>query len=110
MKQRNKKAKKPSRRRTLQQILQLLKDFDQQSLSTSHFCKLHHIHPSNFYHWKKRYGGKQAPRSAPKGFLALELTASAAPAGVHTPALFAEVNGIRLYQPVSPQYLKTLLS
>jgi Transposase len=105
----NYKKKRSTVRRSRQQILQLLKEFDSKGLTITQFCELHHIQKSNFYKWQKRYGSKQTQNSAPKGFLAVELTSPAAAPCPTAPALFAEVNGIRLYQPVSALYLKTLL-
>lgn len=106
----NQKGKRATTRRSREQIIQLLKEFESKGLTIGQFCKLHHIQRSSFYQWQKRYGGKPTENNTPKGFLAVELTPPATAPGPTTPSLFAEVNGIRLYQPVSAQYLKILCS
>ena len=106
----NHKKKRSTARRSRQQILKLLKEFESKDLTITQFCELHHIQKSNFYKWQKRYGGEQTENSTPKGFLAVELTSPVPAPCPNNPPLFAEVNGIRLYQPVSAHYLKTLCS
>lgn len=100
------KRKSPVRR-TRKQIIKLLKEFEgTEGLTVIDFCKQHDVNKSNFYNWQKRYGSKQSPLSKPKGFVAVEVTSPIASA----PSLFAEVKGIRLYQMVTAEYLKTLAS
>ena len=94
------------------QILLLLKKFNSQdTLSITQFCSKHKIHRTNFYAWQKRYGKKEE-QSNPKGFVAIEVTSTPATSPLRlpeAPVLFAEVNGIRLFHFVSPDYLKALL-
>lgn len=71
------------------------------------FCKLHDINKSNFYSWQKRYGPKPSKSSKAKGFVPLQVTAPSPPTA-YIPFLFAEVNGIRIYQVVAAEYLKEL--
>jgi hypothetical protein len=93
------------------EILSFLKKFNSQDkLTIPQFCRKHKINRTNFYAWQKRHGKKE--QLNPKGFIAVKLT----PAPVTSPAtlsaapsLFAEVNGIRLFHFVSPEYLKALL-
>ena len=94
------------------QILSLLKKFESQDkLTLTQFCRKHKIHRTNFYAWQKRHGKKEE-QSNPKGFVTIEVTPTPAPSPVRlseASTLFAEVNGIRLFHFVSPDYLKALL-
>jgi len=103
-------SKTPPVRRSRKQIVKLLKDYQsREGMRVVEFCKLHGLNKSNFYSWQKRYGGKQPQKCEPKGFLSVELTHSPETPGATT-SLFAEVKGIRLYQVVSADYLKALVS
>lgn len=95
-------AKRP--RRTSQQIKLLLKEFTQANLSTKEFCILHALSEAAFYKWRSRYA--DGPSANKNTFI--QLKSSSVLAGPS--ALFAEVKGIRLYQPVSACYLKELLA
>lgn len=103
------KRKSPVRR-TSKQIAKLLKDYaSRQDMTIVEFCKLNDVNKSNFYNWQKRYAIKESKPVKAKGFVPLKLAAlPCSPDGV--PSLFAEVKGIRLYQAVSSEYLKALLS
>ena len=91
------------KRRTRKEIAALLATFKSSGLTASQFCELHQIHRSNFYKWisrrpKQKNNPKKIRRSA---FAAMQVITSESP-------LFAEVNGIRIYQPVAASYLKEL--
>lgn len=102
--------RRPVVRRTRKQILKLLKEFNKtEGISVVDYCKMHKVNKSNFYNWQKRYGVECALPSSAQGFVPLQLPSSFSTAG-NVPGLFAEVNGIRLYQVVAPEYLKALLS
>ena len=104
-------APQAKRRRTDQaQILSLLKKFNSQDkLSVAKFCRKHKIHRTTFYAWQKGHG-KKDEECDPKGFVPVEVAPISSPAGLSDdPTLFAEVNGIRLFHYVSPDYLKALL-
>ena len=98
-------------RRTRKQIGKLLKEYEskKEGMTTIEFCRLHDINKSNFYNWQKRYGSERLNRSKPKGFIPIEVSPSSHPSGIVS-SLFAEVNGIRLYQVVAAGYLKALAS
>lgn len=82
-------------------IQELLEKQQQSGLSIQAFCTEHSIPSGSFHNWKKKY-------SAVNG---LSATASFAPLQIKGAAsLFAEVNGIKLYQPVNAGYLKELAS
>ncbi len=100
--------RKPAVRRTHKQIVRLLKDYaSREGMPIVEFCKLNDVNKSNFYNWQKRYAKESKPEKT-KGFVPLALSAPVLSNNV--PALFAEVKGIRLYQAVSSEYLKALLS
>lgn len=101
---------RPVVRRTKKQILKLLKEFSKtEGISVVDYCKMHKVNKSNFYNWQKRYVLECSAPASPQGFVPLQLPSSVATPG-SVPGLFAEVNGIRLYQVVAPEYLKALLS
>ena len=103
------KRKSPVRR-TSKQIVKLLKDYaSKQDLTIVEFCKLNDVNKSNFYNWQKRYAIKESKPVEAKGFVPLKLTPSPSSSD-SGPLLFAEVKGIRLYQVVTSEYLKALLS
>jgi len=93
-------------RRTRQQITQLLRAYDKsEGITVKDFCRKHDISEGAFYSARKRHRPKNAePRTS--GFIAFQPPAAKESASV----LFAEVKGIRLYQAVPAEYLKTLAS
>ena len=98
-------------RRARKQIAKLLKEYEskKEGMTTIEFCKLHDVNKSNFYNWQKRYGSDQINDNKPKGFIPIEVSATSHSSG-SVSSLFAEVNGIRLYQAVAAEYLKALVS
>ncbi len=103
------KRKSPARR-TSKQIVKLLKDYaSREDMTIVEFCKLNNVKKSNFYNWQKRYGIKEPKPGKANGFVPIQLTPSSS-LPESGPSLFAEVKGIRLYQVVSSEYLKALLS
>jgi hypothetical protein len=93
-------------KRTRQEIAQLLREYDKsQGITAKDFCQKHQISEGAFYSARKRQRSKNdEPQKA--GFIALQPPAGKERSGV----LFAEVKGIRLYQAVPAEYLKTLAS
>ena len=95
--------KNPARyRRSKQQIQHLLNLFVKSNSGVKDFCKEHNISPANFHKWKSGYKSKSEGRKNISGFARVDI--------VPLPGLFAEVNGIKLYQPVSAAYIKELLA
>ena len=90
-------------RRTAAEIKQLLEEFKHSGFNAADFCKSIGISEGVFYKWRSRYAEK--PALEQNGFV--NLRALSVPG--NEPGLFAEVNGIRIYQAVSAQYLKELL-
>jgi hypothetical protein len=97
----------PMNRRNKAQMQELLSEFDKDhGLSVKEFCALHQITEGAFYAARKRHRAKRKTKQKPSGFIALAQPTSKEPSAT----LFAEVNGIRLYQAVSADYLKALMS
>ena len=90
-------------RRTSAEIKQLLEAFSDAAISAKEFCMQHDICEAGFYKWRSRYGA--SPSENRNDFLILKQTSVPLPES----ALFAEVKGIRIYQPVTASYLKELL-
>ena len=93
-------------KRTRQEMAQLLREYDKsQGISAKDFCRKHQISEGAFYSARKRQRSKnEEPHKS--GFIAMQPPAGKERSGV----LFAEVKGIRLYQAVPAEYLKTLAS
>ena len=91
-------------RRTRGQIVELLDQFEKSKMTRAEFCKQHQINVSNFKKWRSRYKTGTVGSTSSPGFARVEIVSPAAPA-----SLFAEVNGIRIYQPVSAAFLKALV-
>lgn len=97
---------KPLRiRRSHQEITSLLNEFEKAGMSVAEFSQVHNIGKATFHKWQSRYRFTSVAPGEVAGFTSLQITSSAAGTGA---ALFAEVKGIRLYQPVAATYLKEL--
>lgn len=90
-------------RRTQQQIGELLSQYEQDGYSVKEFCQMNGLNPGNFHKWLARRKEPGSSNPASSGFSKVVLQS---PPAEH---LFAEVSGIRLYQPVSAAYLKELV-
>lgn len=99
-------AKKVRVFRGKETILAILNDYKKSNLSVKAFCEANDIASASFHNWKKKYSTSCANGAAQPGFMALRVTP---PAPVAGPGLFAEVNSIKIYQPVTAAYLKELL-
>jgi len=91
-------------RRPSAEIKHLLDEFSRSEISAKQFCLQHNITEENFYKWRSRHG--EGTLAGGGGFVTLKRQPQ--PAGDTN--LFAEVRGIRIYQPVTSSYLKELLS
>ncbi len=97
-----------SKRPKNQQIPDLVKKFDKtQGMTVKAFCKIHQITEGSFFYYRGRQRDRSAAASSSKksGFIAIAQPATKESVGV----LFAEVKGIKLYQPVPADYLKALI-
>ena len=84
--------------RSKAEIVDLLHQQRQSGLGIQAFCTQHSIPSGSFHNWKRKCGTGDVVSSA---FTPVQISSSV--------TLFAEVNGIKLYQPVSAGYLKELL-
>jgi hypothetical protein len=96
--------KSPRQRRSQEAIRNLLNEFENAGVSVNEFCNTHRISRAAFYKWQSRHKSKKQG-NRPAGFANLHIIPSTSP--MH--ALFAEVKGIKIYQPVSAAYLNELL-
>jgi hypothetical protein len=94
-------AKKIRIFRSEETILNILTEHKKSKLSIKAFCIETNIASATFHSWKKKYG-KRMIKSA--GFAKLQVT----PRVIIESALFAEVKGIKIYQPVAAAYLSGL--
>jgi hypothetical protein len=98
--------KKITSRHNKTQMLEMLDEYDKtKGMTIKEFCKLRQISEGSFYTARKRYRARGRAKKQSSGFIAITSPALKEPAG----SLFAEVNGIRLYQAVPAEYLKALL-
>lgn len=93
-------------RRSNSEIINLLNEFEKTGVSVKEFCITHSIGKATFHKWQSRYKSKPDKQRKRAGFARLHIV----PSALHTqPPLFAEVNGIKIYQPVRASYLKEFL-
>lgn len=85
--------------RSKSEILELLQQQQQSGLTIQAFCDQHSIPSGSFHNWKKKISTVNKESSA---FAPVQISSSV--------TLFAEVNGIKIYQPVSAGFLKELAS
>ena len=100
--------KETSGKRTQEQILKLLADYEKsQGLTVKQFCNQQGISEAAFYSFRSRY---RSPKSARKNKQVGFITIADPPAKDSGSTLFAEVKGIKIYQAVPASYLKALVS
>ena len=98
--------KKITSRHSKTQMLEMLDEYDKtKGMTIKEFCNLRQINEGSFYTARKRYRARGSAKKQSSGFIAVT-----SPALKESPgSLFAEVNGIRLYQAVPPEYFKALV-
>jgi hypothetical protein len=87
-------------RRSSKEIKELLESFDSSGMSAKQFCITNSISETVFYKWRGKYRRGEEKNQ----FIPLHVPS------LPSSGLFAEVNGIRIYQVVSPSFLKELQS
>jgi hypothetical protein len=100
-------AKKVRVFRGKETILNILNDYKKSNLSIKAFCQDNKLASATFHNWKKKYSNTLRKPDVQPGFATLQITPSAP---IVAPALFAEVKGIKIFQPVTAAYLKELLA
>lgn len=98
-------AKPSGVQRSKEEIISLLEDCRKNKISVKEFAKVNGIHEATYYNWRNKYGSKQRKQKVLSGFATLKINPSTAG---HAAVLFAEVKGIKIYQPVVASYLKEL--
>jgi hypothetical protein len=100
--------KKPlASKRTREQILQIIGEYEKgHGLTVKEFCRQKGISEGAFYSFRSRYRFKNQAKDKSGGFIAITTPALKDSSN----ALFAEVRGIKIYQAVPADYLKTLAS
>jgi hypothetical protein len=92
-------------RRTHSELESLLKEFESsKDITIKEFCRQHQLGEGTFYNFRKRYRQHSSKADRTGKFIAITSVSQERVAE----RLFAEVNGIRLYQPVTAEYLKSL--
>jgi hypothetical protein len=93
-------------RRSKEELLELLSEYNKsQPMTVKAFCRLHQISEASFYTARKRYKPAKISKKQSFRFISIDRPAFNSTAAT----LFAEVNGIRLYQVVPADYLKSLI-
>jgi hypothetical protein len=91
-----------SRWRSALEIMSIIEQQRTSSLTVAAFCQQHSLNIGTFHNWKKRSWSGDVSKNQEPAFVKLQFPDN-------LPALFAEVNGIRLFQPVGADFLKALL-
>ncbi len=94
-------------RRNKEEVMDLLRAFEKSNSTIKTFCTERNISYGNFQKWRSRYGSKAAAKKASTSFVKVDIVSKVKEP---LPGLFAEVRGIKLYQLVSPSFLKELLA
>jgi hypothetical protein len=97
----------PPGKRTETDMDSLMKKYySSKGISIKAFCEQHAIREWKFYTWHKRFKSAESSIKEQQRFVPVEVMSAGED---KAPGLFAEVQGIRIYQPVSADYLKSLL-
>ena len=101
-------------KRTDQEKLDLITEWEQSGLPIKTFCQQHDFSDSLFHTWLNKFRRNKKAAKKQKGFIPLQVTSSPFPQEKSS-SLFAEIvisngNRIKLYQPVTVNFLQTLIS
>jgi transposase-like protein len=101
-------------KRTEQQKLDLISQWEQSGLPIKTFCQQHDFSDSLFHTWLNKYRRKKKVVKKQKGFVPLQIKSAPFPQE-NSSSPFAEIeiangNRIKIYQPVPVDFLQTLLS
>ena len=95
-------SQKSRKFRSRAEILELISQQELSGLSVKAFCRSNSLSESSFNNWLRRYKNKGVRTEGSFAAVYVQPT----PGG----ALFAEIRGIKIYQPVSAVFLKELAS
>ena len=93
-------SQKSRRFRSRAEKLELISQQELSGLSVKAFCRSNSLSESSFNNWMRRYKNKGVRTEGSFAVVYVQMTP-----GV---ALFAEIRGIKIYQPVSTGFLKEL--
>lgn len=99
-------AKPSGVQRSKEEIISILEECRKSKLKVKDFVRAKGIHEATYYNWRNKYGSEPVKQNTKAGFSSLKINPSGQ---LNTSALFAEVRGIKIYQPVAAVYLKELL-
>lgn len=91
------------KQKTSEQIADISRNFSESGSTVKQFCADHQIVPGTFHKWQSRLKGNAVKKQVKSGFAPVLVSPS-------FPGLFAEVKGVRIFQPVSAAYLKELMA
>jgi len=108
-----KTSKRSFIKRTEQEKLDLIDQWERSGLPIKTFCSQHNFSDSLFHTWLNKYRRNRKPVKKQDEFIALQVRPT--PLINQPGCLYAEVitvkgNHVKLYQPVSSNYLRTILS
>ena len=98
-------AKPSGVQRSKEEIISILEECRKSGKSVKEFAKSRGIHEATYYNWRNKYLGKQGKEKR-ADFAKLKINPTPA---THASVLFAEVRGIKVYQPVAAAFLKELM-
>ena len=100
-------------KRTEQRKLDLIDQWEKSGLPIKTFCEQHKFSDSLFHSWLNKYRRKKKALPAEKSFLPLQVSDSplvGAYAAPYAEIITANGNQVKLYQPVTVDFLRKLLS
>ena len=109
----DKSVKRVFVKRTLQEKLDLIDQWEKSGLPIKTFCEQHKFSDSLFHSWLNRYRRNKKASPAEKSFLPLQISSSplvTADAHPYAEIITANGNRVKLFQPVTVDFLRKLLS
>jgi len=108
-----KAGKRPFIRRTEQEKLDLIDQWEKSGLPIKTFCNQHNFSDSLFHTWLNKFRRNSKAVKVQKEFISLQVTSM--PLSNHPGVLYAEVitargTQVKFYQPVSDDLLRKILS
>lgn len=109
----DKSGKRVFIKRTEQQKLDLIDQWEKSGLPIKRFCEQHKFSGSLFHSWLNKYRRNKKALPAEKSFLPLQIAGSplvTADAYPYAEIITANGNQVKLFQPVTVDFLRKLLS
>lgn len=109
----DKSVKRVFVKRTSQEKLDLIDQWEKSGLPIKRFCEQHKFSDSLFHTWLNKYRRNKKSLPAEKPFLPLQVSGSpsvTADAHPYAEIITANGNQVKLFQPVSVDFLRKLLS